>query len=553
MSSPTAMLSVLFVLLCGLLLVQGQSCLSPSDPSVQARLSNLRWCAPYVTYAVYPTSAAADTITYRVGRSLGTLSGAMTGASKSCIDASFRYLCSLAFPPCVQYATFNAYAQPCADTCLPVFDGQCNVSLAATIQALNATSFNLLVPCNAPASGNPNIVSGNTFGDTVWSVNGTQTTVSCQSQALQTAQMPCYHPYENASASNPLGYCQQICPAALIDNYPQIAYPIAAYGWFGLVTIPVIAVLRTTVPKFAAYPANLVVLLLAGWTLACFGFVSEIWWKQILCPGNVPVVNNSYTMCAIQAFWLQFGLLTYAFTWVTICIHSAVTVILRRNIFGKISFIISFCVCLLVPLLLSLVAAGGQSYATRPSAPFCFIGPAAYSWGTFFAWVVACAFVGVICIVITVGTLTVTSISGSSDSIWHIKHNIRIVVFMVLGLLVEVVGTAYRATADVQAPAWIASYGAYAGCSLFAPGCSRGTLPDQWSLAVMLYLMFSPCISIPIFFGSNKELWTDWGNRKWPWQAWSISGNTDTGTTAGSSSSSSSGSADGSTFMSDLQ
>jgi len=247
-----------------------------------------------------------------------------------------------------------------------------------------------------------------------------------------------------------------------------------------------------------------------------------------------------------------FGVDTYLFSWATICAHSATAVLLKRDVFNRITMGISYFVCLVIPLVLACLPfnQGNMKVLAHP-----FTGGPAGNWAYIsFYWVLMlCLLVGVISIsIILVQMARVSDMSSS----WSIKSNLRLIAFLFVMVVWAVIWVSFRFYAQPGLPTLAVNYGTMMNCNLFTY-CNRWDVPGfyfnlglTWTTTIAIFL--GSFLLVCLFLAQPELFTTPLSERAWPWRSLISAGASATTTTAGSSSSSSSESA-GDTFLSDLQ
>jgi hypothetical protein len=297
--------------------------------------------------------------------------------------------------------------------------------------------------------------------------------------------------------------------------------------------------------------------MLFGWFLAAFALALQVFWgyQGAMCTANrTPGTQYDPKICGFTGFMWPFGVYIYTFSWTAIAIHSAVAVVMKRDVFTVWSMVASYCSIILFALLFAVVPAGGGNIAALITNVYCF--PTGnYAFGCFYAPIGFCLLVGsVACIVVFVQMLKVSDFGSS----WSIKNNLRLTAFLILQLLWVCMIFGYRFS--LQAPLGDGRLNqnliALIGCSVYRE-CDRWTLPGfplppsaVWAVSVIKDVVG---LLVVLLFLSQPENWTtSISDREAPWNNVLKTSSSDaTATTAGSSSSSS-GSGE-STFVSDLQ
>jgi len=284
-------------------------------------------------------------------------------------------------------------------------------------------------------------------------------------------------------------------------------------------------------------------------------------YRNLLCLNNVKSQQYAPAGCGAQGFFIHFGTLAYAITWACICIHSAVTVVLRRDVWNRWTMIATYVICIPLPFLLTGVIAGYQQITGNTTFPWCWqaasgtqaggmIAAANMDYSLYEAPMGVALLIGLICLsVVLWASLRV------STGTYSLISNLRLIVFMICAMAVVVIEFAYRFFVTPNQNDLATSIAAWQNCSIVAdtPPCTRGSYVNNalvWVLTVVV-----SCFGVVLvgLFASQRELWTDWGNKVAPWKNFGTLVLTNTTATTDASSSSSSSSSGESTFMSDLQ
>jgi hypothetical protein len=428
------------------------------------------------------------------------------------------------------------------------------LNLTAPVVSALLPSCTSVFPPSSPQAGQ------SVFGNLVFTAGGQSTTVACSNLPLarqNSLSFPCYLPYLNSSSATD-GYCERICPGLVSIQINAVALVQIVLNWIAWPLALLAIGLRLSVPKFCRYPSSLVILMLFGWFWSCFTCAISMVpdWRATACtPDKVPA-NAAYPWCAFQGFGRMFGVLVFLFAWVTLSVLSAVTVIVQRPFHGKISMLITYAVCILVPLILALVPVASNQVAPLTTNPTCF--PTAnYAYGIYYAWLGLGIVIGGVAVVIVMLRMGLSA----ADSSWKLRSNLRLLAFLVIGLFYVLWAFGYRFYAGFVP--LTDAYNFWLACAIYAPNCPRGgsdgpgpgvLLNDGSLMSFTVFIWITP-ILITLLFLLQKELWTNWSSRIPPWVGLAklhlTEGDEATETTAGSSSSSS-GSEDTNTFMSDL-
>jgi len=266
-----------------------------------------------------------------------------------------------------------------------------------------------------------------------------------------------------------------------------------------------------------------------------------------------PATQGNPTLCLVSGLLTHFGILFIGYAWTAVAIHSAVAVLLRReNIFNWKTMIITYTAVLGIPIIMVIIVASNGAYSARPTVPFCFITPTDYAWGTYYAHQAFLCLVSLVSISIVVYK---TFRAGQSDPVWGIRANARVIVFLLIGIVFLVFNVAQRAWVEEDQDSWKAQFAAWGGCAqqaITASACVRPPMVDGVTNWTLFFFIFSPSITLVLFFGTNKELWTDWTNRVAPWQGITAATSTTMATTT-IATSNTIGSKTETNFMSDLQ
>lgn len=563
----TAVLLALFI---------GVALAAPSCTAPAPLLNTLTMCAPYAPAVTYydpnATSNALLPLVYSSLRVFGSLDFGHSGASRSCFDLVARLVCSRFVPSCQVLTdssgnSIPAYSNPCTDSCTDLASNStCLSSYIAVLQT--PSSFNLstaavanIVPnCTAVfPSSQAYVANQPMFGAITWSLDAvSRPTVPCSAPGLipqTSASFPCTGAYRPATTSTPLGYCEVTCPYYIVPDLPKMANMAIGLCWIqGLVCLFAI-VLRFTVPKFSAYPTNLVQILLLGWFLYSLTMALMVFpgYQNVTCKdGLVRGTTRAPLFCGVQAVFTAWGILLFVWAWAAIAIHSAVVVILKRDPFNRVTMFVTYGILAIVPFVLMAVGNTVNGATGQVTLPWCTAQTDNDSYGTLFAPMGFALIIGVVCLLIVL----VQMIRATGGSSFGLVQNIRLLAFLLLTCFAVAFIWAYRFWFTPRQDYIGATYGALVGCSLFARTAADcpfvETVSPSTLYAYNVTIDFIGTLTAVLFL-CQKELWTNWGDRIPPWKGL-ITGKPDssTATTAGSSSASSSG--EGSdTFMSDLQ
>jgi hypothetical protein len=569
-------------------------------------LSVVPMCTPYVTSPLVTLlpgnqSQLLASVAFAQLRNLAHLSQAHTGASRNCVDIAARLICGNLFPPCevlsLGGSSVVASSPPCVSSCtalfttpaqLPnLFGGAIAVNGNVTIQ--NATCYESLIyghnagaeqliprytnyttpaflaqlepPCNSA-----------TYGDQVYTANGVSGTVTCSNLPLvpqTTATIPCYDPFQENTHATPYdSYCEFVCPFQISWNQRYQASMVFILAFILTIVSAFTFIWRLTVSKYCLYPANLVAFLIFGVFLYNVLLGTGIWvgTENVACwlGMSQPSVNTRTNLCAAMAVLLFWGYLMWFMAWTMIAVHSAITVILKRSVFNRYSMFGCYAALIFLPPFLTAICMYNGQIGQYSSQSYCWAANAAGSanrvWALFWAPICLCALISLISIsIVIVAMLRV----GDPTSPWHVQNNIRLILFLLLGEVACLLFFAFRIYGNFINASFQANYPFWIQCSILRNGCNRddffsndGAKSFQPAYLALNHLL-PMCICI--LFLCNKELWTGWSERIWPWRGLLLFVSTPgessaTSTTAGSSSGSSGSSGtDEGTFVSDLQ
>jgi len=486
------------------------------------------------------------------------------------------------FPRNLTYAPTNTYEYKAG-----------NFTAAKDIQAL------LMPPCSASYSlSTPYIGGASRFGDLVWQISASEAyTVTCSSQGLvyqNDTTFPCYY---EAFQKQPIvdsvdgGYCEAPCPRNFYYHMAQMQYTSQVLGWFTFVVCGCTVLLRFSVEKFSRYPANLIQLMLLGPVF--FGFIQGLsiavgGTKYVDCaPSGANGADHSgwsngnpwNGMCAISAIAFWWCWLVYPFGWCAISLHAAIVVLLKRSPFNRITMYATYFGVLIVPMVFTAILSH-RGFESGYSEPYCSF-PSAYTSPSgapvdgllpslrfifFYVPILLTSTIAVACMIVVLVSMSLVTDTLSS---WHVKNNIRLLIFLILSLVTVIVVITYKlyygtGTGTID-QATVDENRKYIYCEVVYDSsiCKRQNFnaAHNWAFAgfYLVILELGPVL-VALIMLTQPDLWSNWSTRT-PWACfqWCLVADpqsTDTGTTnttAGSSSSSGSSSDGGSTFMSDLQ
>jgi hypothetical protein len=327
--------------------------------------------------------------------------------------------------------------------------------------------------------------------------------------------------------------------------------------------------LRLSVARFATYPTNIVI-----WLLFCSGLwyfmnglllvadVNCLSWGPASGPRPSQLFNR-IGLCAASHWFFLWYHLTWAVSWSAMVLHAAVLVVLKRNLFNRVSQVVTYSLILLLPVIGATTVAGHGS-VNGSYLPWCIEPTNTPTWVVMLFFLIPLLFCMVVCLVAISIIFVMMARVTETVSQWHILHNLRLLLFLILGLfstsmlfsfrflyygaLANLGGNLVASLNRAQAEFW--------NCLLFSEACSMtGTqINAGFYVAYVVVLNFAPSLACFVFL-SQPELWKFGSDRVWPWKGLlgfaSVNGGESaaTSTTAGSSSSVSDS---GSTFMSDL-
>jgi hypothetical protein len=359
------------------------------------------------------------------------------------------------------------------------------------------------------------------------------------------------------------GYCSTICPLQFLPRQAQINY------WANILAMPCVLAamlcfgLRTLKVKYCRFPTNLILWLCWGIFIFNFPLMIEIFTPTQSCiDDQVSSIDPTYPvsrLCGAQAVMFFIGYLTYILAWCGIAICSAIVVILKREPWAKVRWLsyVVYAFIFFVPILFAAVQSYDGFRGQFSSQAYCWVNANNNNknWGLFFAPIGLCIFActGAIGIV-------VFQMARATDSVspWHIKNNIRLLVFLIFGMLGALMMFSFRVNTEVgnsrtqvAVPPLLMQY----RLTDTRGDQQMGSVTQAYLGAYIILNHLCPIIMCLVFVLS-PDLWT-LENMQSPHvglltclQLRSDDSHS-TGTTAGSSSSGSS-SAEESTFMSDL-
>jgi len=213
------------------------------------------------------------------------------------------------------------------------------------------------------------------------------------------------------------------------------------------------------------------------------------------------------------------------------------------------------CGGIALPLMFSVVPAAAGQYVPLNTNPFC-LPNANWAFANFYAPMALCLLVGTIAFAILLFYMLRVS---DFSSVWSVKQNVRLIVFLFIQLVWASIFLAYRFSfvRPINDGPFGQNLSAFLACNIFAP-CSRWDQPGWavpagfvWLVTIDIHLSG---LLICLVFLSQPDLFsTPLSERSWPWRN-VLAKSESTTTTQGSSSSSGSSSSFGeSTLMSEMQ
>jgi len=227
-----------------------------------------------------------------------------------------------------------------------------------------------------------------------------------------------------------------------------------------------------------------------------------------------------------------------------------------ERIWSSLTVAITYGTIVFLPLLMVIIDLASIKYAYgRIGNFYCIPFDDPYLWGTYL-WFFC---FGILASGISIGLVIWKSFTvGRADPTWALKSNLRVFLFLCIGVLWMSAHIVHSVWIKSTASDYFNDEVAWITCTIFKvdppQSCPVLNSLNTGFNIFLLIMIYSPTFTLPLFFGSNIELWTNWNARISPLTGFTNATSTTATATATATASATDKTDGGSTnFMSDLQ